>query len=71
MKNQYSKLSLTALVAVGFVSLANISALAAELTGTVQGAKQPIAGSTVTHPLRNDPRFQELITSSAPKAANK
>ena len=28
--------------------LTNISALAAELTGTVQGAKQPIAGSTVT-----------------------
>ena len=38
----------TALVAVGFISIANLSALAAELTGTVQGANQPIAGSTVT-----------------------
>ena len=32
----------------GIHLLANISALAAELSGTVQGAKQPIAGSTVT-----------------------
>jgi hypothetical protein len=33
---------------MGIILLTNLSALAAELTGTVQGAKQPIAGSTVT-----------------------
>ena len=43
-----TKRTLAALVALGFISLANISALAAELSGTVQGAKLPIAGSTVT-----------------------
>jgi hypothetical protein len=48
MKHQHTKQSLTGLVAVGAMSLANISALAAELTGTVQGAGKPIAGSTVT-----------------------
>ena len=40
--------SLTAIVAVGVVSLANFSSLAAELAGNVQGAGSPIAGSTVT-----------------------
>ena len=48
MNQPHTKRTLTALAAVGFISLANISALAAELSGTVQGAKQPIAGSTVT-----------------------
>jgi hypothetical protein len=48
VKYQHIKQHLTALVAVGVILLANISALAAELSGTVQGAKQPIAGSTVT-----------------------
>ena len=48
MPHQYAKQGLAALVAVGVMSLANISALAAELAGAVQGAKQPIAGSTVT-----------------------
>ena len=37
-----------ALAAAGIFALANLSSFAAELTGTVQGAKQPIAGSTVT-----------------------
>jgi hypothetical protein len=41
-------LAITAFATVGFISLTNTSALAAELSGTVQGAKQPIAGSTVT-----------------------
>jgi hypothetical protein len=48
VKYRHIKQHLTALVAVGVILLANISALAAELSGTVQGAKQPIAGSTVT-----------------------
>ena len=48
MKNALVKQSLTALVAVGVLSLTNISALAAELAGTVQGANQPIAAATVT-----------------------
>ena len=48
MKHSHTRHNLTALVAVGVLSLANISALAAELAGTVQGAIQPIAGSTVT-----------------------
>ena len=48
MNQRRTKRILAALAAVGFISLANISALAAELSGTVQGAKQPIAGSTVT-----------------------
>ena len=48
MRHTLHKHSLTALVAVGVLSLTNISALAAKLGGTVQGAKQPIAGSTVT-----------------------
>src|SRR5205809_2337085 len=48
MKHKLIKYNLTALVAVGVLSLTNISALAAELAGTVQGAKQPIAGSTGT-----------------------
>ena len=48
MNQPHTKRSLAALAAVGFISLANISVLAAELSGTVQGAKQPIAGSTVT-----------------------
>ncbi len=48
MQHQLIKQSLTALLAVGVISLANISALAAELAGTVQGAGSPIAGSTVT-----------------------
>jgi hypothetical protein len=48
MNQPHTKRTLAALAAVGFLSLANIAALAAELSGTVQGAKQPIAGSTVT-----------------------
>ncbi len=48
MKQQHTKHGLTALVAVGVMSLANLSALAAELSGAVQAAKQPIAGSTLT-----------------------
>ena len=48
MKNTLIKQSLTALVAVGVLSLTNTSALAAELAGTVQGANQPIAAATVT-----------------------
>ena len=48
MKHTLIKYNLTALVAGSVLSLTNISALAAELAGTVQGAKQPIAGSTVT-----------------------
>ena len=48
MKHKVVNHSLTALIAVGFISIANLSALAAELTGTVQGANQPIAGSAVT-----------------------
>ena len=43
MKHKLIKHSLAALVAVGVLSLTNISALAAELAGTVQGANQPIA----------------------------
>ena len=48
MKPQQTKQRLTSLVALGVISLANISGLAAELAGTVQGARRPIAGSTVT-----------------------
>jgi hypothetical protein len=49
MKHKSIKQSLAVLVAVGVISLGNnSSALAAELKGTVQGAKQPIAGSTIT-----------------------
>jgi hypothetical protein len=48
MKYQPTKQCLTALVAVGVISLANISTLAAELAGTVQIAGSPITGSTVT-----------------------
>ena len=48
MNNALIKQSLTVLVAVGIISMASISALAAELAGTVQGAGKPIAGSTVT-----------------------
>jgi hypothetical protein len=48
MKNTLIKHSLTALVAVGVLSLTNISALAAELAGTVQCATQPVATATVT-----------------------
>jgi hypothetical protein len=48
LKDQLINRSLTALVGVGVISLANNSALAAELIGTVQGAGSPIAGSTVT-----------------------
>ena len=39
---------LTALATVGVLAVANLSSLAAELAGTVLGAGQPIAGSTVT-----------------------
>ena len=48
MKTISAKQSLTVLVTVGIISLTNISALAADLTGTVQGAGSPIVGSTVT-----------------------
>jgi hypothetical protein len=48
MKNTLIKHSLTALVATGVLSLTNISALAAEVSGTAQCAKQPIAAATVT-----------------------
>ncbi len=48
MKHKLVKQSLTALVAVGVLSLTSFSVLAAELTGTVQTANQPVAGSTVT-----------------------
>ena len=48
MKHSHTGHSLTALLAVGVLSLASISAPAAELAGTVQGAKRPITGSTVT-----------------------
>ena len=48
MKNTLIKHSLTALVAVGVLSLTSISALAAKLAGTVQCANQPIAAATVT-----------------------
>jgi hypothetical protein len=48
VKNTLIKQSLTALVAVGVLSLTNISALAAELAGTIQAANQPIAAATVT-----------------------
>jgi hypothetical protein len=48
MKHQHAKQCLTALVAAGVISLANISTLAAELAGTVQIAGSPITGSTVT-----------------------
>ena len=37
-----------ALVALAALLIANLPAAAADLAGTVQGAKQPIAGSTVT-----------------------
>ena len=48
MKNTLIKQSLTALFGVGVLSLTNISALSAELAGTVQSANQPIAAATVT-----------------------
>jgi hypothetical protein len=48
MKYKLIKQSLTALVAIGIISLPNMSARAADLAGSVQGAGQPIAGSTVT-----------------------
>ena len=48
MKNTLTKHSLTALVAIGVQSLTSISALAAELAGTVQCATQPVATATVT-----------------------
>ena len=48
MTNPPFKHSLTALVAVGVLSLTNLSAQAAELAGTIQCAKQPIAAATVT-----------------------
>ncbi len=48
MKHTHHNPTLPALVGVGIILLTNLSAPAAELTGTVQGAKQPIVGSTVT-----------------------
>jgi uncharacterized protein (DUF2062 family) len=48
MKLQYTKQSLSTLIAAGLFSLTIPSALAEELAGAVQGASQPIAGSTVT-----------------------
>jgi hypothetical protein len=48
MKHTHHDSTLPALVGVGIILLTNLSALAAELTGTVQGANKPIAGSTVT-----------------------
>jgi hypothetical protein len=48
MKHALIKHSLASLVGVGIILLTNLSALAAELTGTVQSGNQPIAGSTVT-----------------------
>src|SRR5271169_3242498 len=48
MKNTLLKYSLTALVAAGTFLLAHVTALGADLTGTVQGAAKPIASATVT-----------------------
>ena len=48
MKHAVIKHSLTSLVGVGIILLTNLSALGAELAGTVQGGNQPIAGSIVT-----------------------
>jgi hypothetical protein len=48
MKHKLLNQSLIAFIATGSIALANISARATELAGNVQGAGQPIAGSTVT-----------------------
>lgn len=48
MKAPRTKEYFFALIATGIAALAHISGLAAELVGTVQGARQPIVGSTVT-----------------------
>jgi hypothetical protein len=48
MKHRSTKYSLTVIAASAALILSNLQVTAAELTGTVQGAKQPIAGSTVT-----------------------
>ena len=48
MKRNLINGRLTALVAVSFISLTNLSVSAADLAGSVQCAGQPIAGSTVT-----------------------
>ena len=48
MKHKLLNQSLIAFIATGAIALANISARAADLAGNVQGAGQPIAGSTVT-----------------------
>ena len=48
MKFDRSKHSLAALVAAATIILASIRTVAADIAGYVQGAGQPIAGSTVT-----------------------
>ena len=48
MKLQYTKQSLSTLIAAGLFSLTIPSTPVAELAGAVQGANQPIAGSPVT-----------------------
>jgi hypothetical protein len=48
MRSKLHLSSLAALVTMVVVSLSHVSAMAADLAGTVQAANQPIAGSTVT-----------------------
>ncbi len=48
MKLQFIKSTLTAITVLAAILIANLQARAADLTGNVQGAGSPIAGSTVT-----------------------
>jgi ethanolamine utilization protein EutQ (cupin superfamily) len=48
MKHKLIKHSLTGLVAMGVIALADVPAMAADFAGIVQSAGSPIAGSTVT-----------------------
>ena len=50
MSQPHTKRSLAALAAVGFISLANLSALAAELSGTVQGNRHDIHSAVDQRP---------------------
>jgi hypothetical protein len=48
MKHKLFRHNLTASLAVCLITLANAQAMAADLAGSVQGAGEPVAGSTVT-----------------------
>jgi hypothetical protein len=48
MKHKLFRHNLTALLAACLITLANARSMAADLAGSVQGAGEPIAGSTVT-----------------------